>query len=245
MLRSCGGGEEKSSPYSLRLVPREAKPPANLTTNFFPSESLSFVCRRGVQLNVTAPLFQMTSKSQPPRKSLAIVGVVAAAAIGVGLASYFVLTRALVVKDEDDSDEKEQLTRQRSSSRKKLRANPRFSLEEVPSTLVTVDAGKSPPHIVVLESPDLPGQNKWLGGACSWDGRFVYGVPGGARKVLRIETATVGFGHVPPPPFTFTPSLAHSLARIIYLSGRAVGQGRRGRWAISGAVQVAPWCDHT
>jgi len=34
------------------------------------------------------------------------------------------------------------------------------------------------------------GQDKWLGGVASFDGKFVYGAPGSARRVLRVELAT-------------------------------------------------------
>jgi len=36
----------------------------------------------------------------------------------------------------------------------------------------------------------LPGQDKYLGGMCSPCGRYVYGVPGHAKKVLRVNTET-------------------------------------------------------
>jgi hypothetical protein len=47
-----------------------------------------------------------------------------------------------------------------------------------------------PPKAIVLESPPYWGQDKWLGGMSSWDGRFIYGVPGSAKEVLCIDTET-------------------------------------------------------
>lgn len=44
--------------------------------------------------------------------------------------------------------------------------------------------------MVLLSSPPLLGQDKWLGGECSWDGRYIYGVPGSAKNVLCIDTET-------------------------------------------------------
>lgn len=60
---------------------------------------------------------------------------------------------------------------------------------------------------VLMPSDDLAGQDKYLGGALGPDG-VVYGVPGSARRVLKVVPATgeVSFigpdmpGKVPPPP---------------------------------------------
>eukprot|EP00941_MAST-03F_sp_MAST-3F-sp1_P004674 g4674.t1 len=48
-----------------------------------------------------------------------------------------------------------------------------------------------PPKLELL-SPDEPlmGQDKWLGGVSSWDSQYVYGVPGHAKRVLRVTVAT-------------------------------------------------------
>jgi len=45
-------------------------------------------------------------------------------------------------------------------------------------------------HCEVLASPPLMGQNKWLGGVASFCGRYIYGIPGSSKVVLRITTAT-------------------------------------------------------
>jgi len=42
----------------------------------------------------------------------------------------------------------------------------------------------------VLGVEPLWGQDKWLGGAASFCGKYVYGVPGKAKRVLRITCAT-------------------------------------------------------
>eukprot|EP00945_MAST-04E_sp_MAST-4E-sp1_P008010 g8010.t1 len=42
----------------------------------------------------------------------------------------------------------------------------------------------------VLPGPLLMGQDKWLGGVCSPCGKFIYGVPGHAKRVLKITIAT-------------------------------------------------------
>lgn len=44
--------------------------------------------------------------------------------------------------------------------------------------------------VETLPGPELMGQDKWLGGASSPCGQFVYGVPGTAKQVLRIEIKT-------------------------------------------------------
>lgn len=45
-------------------------------------------------------------------------------------------------------------------------------------------------HIVTIKGPILWGQDKWLGGVASPDGKWVYGAPGHAKRVLRINTET-------------------------------------------------------
>ena len=49
-----------------------------------------------------------------------------------------------------------------------------------------------PVHVELLKanSGPLMGQDKWLGGMASPCGRYVYGVPGTAKRVLQIEVAT-------------------------------------------------------
>lgn len=44
-------------------------------------------------------------------------------------------------------------------------------------------------EVIKLEGPLLSGQDKWLGGALGADG-VVYGVPGTARTVLRVDPRT-------------------------------------------------------
>ncbi len=44
----------------------------------------------------------------------------------------------------------------------------------------------------------LPGQDKYLGGMCSPCGTYIYGVPGHAKRVLRINTATNDMDHIGP-----------------------------------------------
>ena len=48
------------------------------------------------------------------------------------------------------------------------------------------------------EGPPLKGQDKWLGGVGSPCGNYVYGVPGSARRVLRITVATGAVDHIGP-----------------------------------------------
>ena len=43
---------------------------------------------------------------------------------------------------------------------------------------------------VILPGELLMGQDKWLGGVCSTDGKYIYGVPGHAKRVLKITAAT-------------------------------------------------------
>jgi len=45
---------------------------------------------------------------------------------------------------------------------------------------------------------DLLGQDKYLGGMCSPDGKYVYGVPGHAKRVLRINTETNDMDFIGP-----------------------------------------------
>eukprot|EP00930_Biecheleria_cincta_P096328 TRINITY_DN8819_c0_g1_i2.p1 TRINITY_DN8819_c0_g1~~TRINITY_DN8819_c0_g1_i2.p1 ORF type:complete len:426 (-),score=72.08 TRINITY_DN8819_c0_g1_i2:66-1343(-) len=46
------------------------------------------------------------------------------------------------------------------------------------------------PRCEVLGTEPLMGQDKWLGGVASLDGKYIYGVPGKSKRVLRIELAT-------------------------------------------------------
>ena len=43
---------------------------------------------------------------------------------------------------------------------------------------------------IILPGKLLMGQDKWLGGVCSPDGKYIYGVPGHAKRVLKITAAT-------------------------------------------------------
>lgn len=53
----------------------------------------------------------------------------------------------------------------------------------------------------------LMGQDKWLGGVGSPCGKYIYGVPGHAKDVLRIVVETGEVVNYPPPPlFTFLSS---------------------------------------
>lgn len=45
-------------------------------------------------------------------------------------------------------------------------------------------------HCEVLASSPLLGQDKWLGGVSSFCGKYIYGVPGKAKTILRITVAT-------------------------------------------------------
>eukprot|EP00928_Gymnodinium_smaydae_P005669 TRINITY_DN11936_c0_g1_i1.p1 TRINITY_DN11936_c0_g1~~TRINITY_DN11936_c0_g1_i1.p1 ORF type:complete len:457 (-),score=94.72 TRINITY_DN11936_c0_g1_i1:52-1371(-) len=54
----------------------------------------------------------------------------------------------------------------------------------------TRPAGPQDPRCEVLGDKPLMGQDKWLGGVGSFCGKFVYGVPGKARRVLRIHVET-------------------------------------------------------
>ena len=56
------------------------------------------------------------------------------------------------------------------------------------TTTTTIDE----PKAVVLTSEPYWGQDKWLGGMSSADGKFIYGVPGSAKEVLCIDTETGG-----------------------------------------------------
>ena len=47
----------------------------------------------------------------------------------------------------------------------------------------------------------LMGQDKWLGGVGSPCGKYIYGVPGHAKDVLRIVVETGEVVNYPPPPF--------------------------------------------
>lgn len=51
-------------------------------------------------------------------------------------------------------------------------------------------AGPTDPRCEVLASAPLMGQDKWLGGVASFCGKYIYGIPGKAKRVLRIEIAT-------------------------------------------------------
>ena len=46
----------------------------------------------------------------------------------------------------------------------------------------------------------LMGQDKWLGGVGSPCGKYIYGVPGHAKDVLRIVVETGEVVNYPPPP---------------------------------------------
>ena len=48
------------------------------------------------------------------------------------------------------------------------------------------DAAKA----IIMPGKLLMGQDKWLGGVCSPDGKYIYGVPGHAKRVLKITAAT-------------------------------------------------------
>ena len=43
---------------------------------------------------------------------------------------------------------------------------------------------------IIMPGKLLMGQDKWLGGVCSPDGKYIYGVPGHAKRVLKITAAT-------------------------------------------------------
>lgn len=45
-------------------------------------------------------------------------------------------------------------------------------------------------HLVLSDATSLLGQDKYLGGMCSPCGKYIYGVPGHAKRVLRINTET-------------------------------------------------------
>eukprot|EP00948_MAST-09A_sp_MAST-9A-sp1_P000895 g895.t1 len=51
---------------------------------------------------------------------------------------------------------------------------------------------------VILPGLTLMGQDKWLGGVGSPDGKYVYGVPGHHKRVLRIEVATGKYDIIGP-----------------------------------------------
>jgi hypothetical protein len=57
-----------------------------------------------------------------------------------------------------------------------------------PRSTDTLKISPSEPQCIVLPGPPLPGQDKWLGGMSSWDGKYIYGVPGGSQQVLCIDT---------------------------------------------------------
>lgn len=52
--------------------------------------------------------------------------------------------------------------------------------------------------LALSDGTALPGQDKFLGGMCSPCGKFVYGVPGHAKRVLRINTETNQMDHIGP-----------------------------------------------
>ena len=58
------------------------------------------------------------------------------------------------------------------------------------TTTTTTTNSPTQPRAVIL--PGLPylGQDKWLGGMSSFDGKYIYGVPGGHKQVLCINTET-------------------------------------------------------
>ena len=49
-----------------------------------------------------------------------------------------------------------------------------------------------------VNSNILPGQDKYLGGMCSPCGRYIYGVPGTAKRVLRVDTLTNHLDYIGP-----------------------------------------------
>jgi hypothetical protein len=111
------------------------------------------------------------------------------------------------------------------------------------------------PQAVVLESKPYWGQDKWLGGMSSWDGKFIYGVPGSAKEVLCIDTetgtsTTVGGPYVGkfkwlrgvscPHVVYALPSNAHSILRIDPSTQKVseVGYGAQGneKWQWHGGI---------
>jgi len=59
---------------------------------------------------------------------------------------------------------------------------------------------EQPAHVELIKSAHGPllGQDKWLGGMASPCGRYVYGVPGTAKRVLQIEVATGAVEEIGP-----------------------------------------------
>ena len=54
------------------------------------------------------------------------------------------------------------------------------------------------PRVLTIGDDDLLGNDKWLGGVASPCGRYVFGVPGKARRVLRIDVETRKVDEVGP-----------------------------------------------
>lgn len=58
--------------------------------------------------------------------------------------------------------------------------------------------GDAAVEVLAADQPPLMGQSKWLGGMCSPCGRYIYGVPGTALRVLQVTVATGEVAQIGP-----------------------------------------------
>jgi hypothetical protein len=103
-----------------------------------------------------------------------------------------------LVPYSDDGNENENIKRA-------LVRGVRFEPESLPTRAAVISPlfdSEEPAHLIHLTAEDkscMIGQDKYLGGMASPCGKYVFGVPGGAKRVLRIRVADGRMDFIGPP----------------------------------------------